>query len=47
MSITESRQHLQELEGLFPKADSQTVFPQFAGAKIQFENPKTKPPAQV
>jgi len=41
------KQHRQELEGLFLKANSEAVLPQFAGAKIQFENPKTKPPVQV
>ena len=41
------KQHRQDFEGLLLKADSQTVLPQFACAKIQFENPKTKPPVQV
>jgi hypothetical protein len=41
------KHHRQELEGLFLKPYSQTVFPQFAGAKIQFENSKTKPPVEV
>src|SRR5216684_249386 len=40
-------QHGQKLEGLFLKADSQTVLAQFAGAKIQLENPKTEPPTLV
>jgi hypothetical protein len=40
-------QHRQELDGLFLKPYSQAVLAQFAGAKIQFENPKTQPPANV
>src|ERR1700675_3435270 len=34
------KQHGQDLEGLFLKANSQAVLAQFAGAKIQLENPK-------
>ena len=40
-------QHRQDLEGLFLKPDSQAVLAQFASAKIQFENPKTEPPASA
>ena len=41
------KQHRQDLEGLFLKADSQAVLAQFAGTKIQFEHAKTKPPANL
>src|SRR5260370_12542220 len=41
------KQHRQELEGLFLKADSHAVLAQFTGAKIQLENPKTKPHVEV
>jgi|SRR5215470_8192557 len=36
------KQHRQDLEGLFLKANSQSVFAQFACAKIEFENAKTE-----
>jgi len=35
------------LEGLFLKANSKAMLAQFASAKIQFEDPKTKPPAKL
>jgi hypothetical protein len=35
------------LEGLFLKANSQAVFAQLAGTKIEFENSKTKPPVNL
>jgi hypothetical protein len=41
------KHHRQELEGLFLKPYSQSVLAQFARAKIQLENPKTEPPANV
>ncbi len=41
------KQHRQDLEGLFLKANSKAVLAQFASAKIQFENPKTEPPAKL
>jgi hypothetical protein len=41
------KQHRQDLEGLFLKANSQAVLAQFASTKIQFENPKTEPPASL
>ena len=41
------KHHRQELEGLFLKPYSQSVLAQFARAKIQFENPKTEPLANV
>jgi len=41
------KQHRQDLEGLFLKPNSQAVLAQFASAKIQFENPKTEPPARL
>jgi len=41
------QQHRQYLEGLFLKANSQAVLAQFAGSKIEFENSKTKPPANL
>src|SRR6266852_3673952 len=41
------KQHRQELEGLFLKANSQAVLAQFARAKIQFEDPKTEPSANL
>jgi hypothetical protein len=41
-----TKQHRQELEGLFLKPYSQTVPAQFVGAEIQFE-PKMEPPAHV
>src|SRR5216683_3891751 len=41
------QQHRQDLEGLFLKANSQAVLAQFASAKIQFENAKTEPHAEV
>jgi hypothetical protein len=37
------QQYRQELDGLFLKANSQAVLAQFAGARIQLENPKTEP----
>jgi len=40
-------QHRQELERLLLKANPQTVFTQFAGTKIQFENPKSETPVEV
>ena len=41
------KQHRQDLEGLFLKANSKAVLAQFASAKIQFENPKTEPPTKL
>jgi hypothetical protein len=41
------QQCCQDLEGLFLKANPQAMFAQFAGSKIEFENPKTKPPANL
>ena len=41
------KQHRQDLEGLFLKANSKAVLAQFASAKVQLENPKTEPPAKV
>src|SRR5713101_9864120 len=41
------QQHRQDLKGLFLKANSQAVLAQFASAKIQFENAKTEPHAEV
>ncbi len=41
------KQHRQDLEGLFLKANSQAVLAQFASTKIHFENPKTEPPANL
>jgi hypothetical protein len=41
------KQHRQKLEGLFLQANSQTALAQFASAKIKFENPKTKPAANL
>jgi RNA polymerase sigma-70 factor (ECF subfamily) len=41
------KQHRQELEGLFLKGNSQAVLAQFAGPKIQFENRKKEPPAEL
>jgi hypothetical protein len=35
------------LERLLLKANSKAVLAQFASAKIQFENPKTDPPAKL
>jgi len=35
------------LEWLFLEANSEAVLAQFASAKIQFEDPKTEPPAQL
>src|SRR6202521_4068369 len=40
-------QRRQDLEGLFLKPYSQAVLAQFAGAKIQLENPKTEPHAEM
>jgi hypothetical protein len=37
----------QDLEGLFLEANSQAVLAQFAGTKIQLENPKTEAPANL
>jgi hypothetical protein len=41
------KQHRQELEGLFLKANSQAVPAQFASAKIQLENAKPERPAKL
>lgn len=41
------KQHRQDLEGLFLKANSKAALVQLASAKIQFENPKTEPPAEL
>jgi hypothetical protein len=41
------KQQGQDLEGLFLKANSQTVLTQFAGPKIKLENPETEPRAEV
>ena len=41
------KQHRQELEGLFLKANSQAVLAQFVSAKIQLENAKTERPAKL
>jgi hypothetical protein len=41
------KQHRQDLEGLFLKANSKAMLVQFAGAKIQLENPKAEPHAKV
>jgi hypothetical protein len=38
------KQHGQELNGLFLKANSQVVLAQFASAKIQLETPKRSRP---
>jgi hypothetical protein len=40
-------EHRQDLEWLFLKAKSKAVLAQFAGAKIQLENPKAEPHAEV
>jgi len=40
-------QRRQDLKGLFLKPDSQAVLAQFARAKIQFEDPKTEPSANL
>ena len=40
-------QHRQELEGLLLKPDPQAALAQFAGTKIQLENPKREPPADL
>jgi hypothetical protein len=40
------KQHYQDLEWLCLKPNSQAVLAQFASARIQFENPKTEPPAK-
>jgi hypothetical protein len=37
------KQHRQDLEGLRLKPNSEAVLAQFAGTKIQFENPETEP----
>jgi hypothetical protein len=37
------KKHRQNLEGLLLKANSEAEFAQFAGAKIQLENPETEP----
>ena len=37
------KQHRQDLQGLFLKANPQAVLAQFAGAKIQLENSKSQP----
>jgi hypothetical protein len=41
------QKHRQDLEWLFLKANSKPVLAQFAGAKIQLENPEAKPHAKV
>jgi hypothetical protein len=41
------QKHRQDLEWLFLKANSKAVLAQFAGAKIQLENPKAEPHAEV
>src|ERR1700688_4371973 len=41
------KQHRQDLEGLILKANPKAVLAQFAGAKIQLENPKVEPPAKL
>jgi hypothetical protein len=41
------KQQGQDLEGLFLKANSQTVLTQFAGPKIELENPETEARAEV
>ena len=41
------KQHRQDLEGLILKANSKAVLAQFAGTKIQLENPKVEPPARL
>src|SRR5271156_454721 len=41
------KQQRQKLEGLFLKANSKPVLAQFAGAKIQLENAKAVPTAEV
>ena len=41
------KQHRQNLKRLFLKANSQAVLAQFAGAKVQLENPKAEPRAEV
>src|ERR1700722_18893723 len=41
------KQHGQDLEGLFLKPYSKAVLAQFAGPKIQLENPKKEPPAEL
>jgi len=41
------KQRRQDLEGLFLKANSKAVLAQLPSAKIQFEYPKTEPPAQL
>ena len=40
-------QHRQDLEGLLLKPDSQAALAQFASTKIQLEDPKTEPPANL
>jgi hypothetical protein len=40
-------EHREDLEGLFLKANSEAMLAQFAGAKIQLENPKAEPHAKV
>src|ERR1700676_2286030 len=41
------KQHGQDLEGLRLKPNSEAVLAQFAGTKIQFENPETDPFANL
>jgi hypothetical protein len=41
------KQHRQDLQGLFLKANPQAVLAQFASAKIQLENSKSQPHSGV